>query len=462
MLDILNVIAQRESTNWLTSMMKFELPNPDKIIKKNGGTVEVYRDLLADPHVYSCVQSRKSGILSMEWDLDDNGAGESIVQFVRDNLDYLNLNKIFNEMLDAPLFGYQPCEIMWQRRGTQLIVADVVGKPPEWFFFDKNNLLRFRHKDERRKGVAVPQFKFVTPTVNPRYNNPYGDAVLSKCYWPVELKKGAIRLWAAFLQMFGNGYLIGEYTEGMTSEKMLEALKSVRERARVAIPTGSKINVLNGSSDAKPELYQHFIHMLNADISKAILSQTLTTEQGDTGSYAMSQTHLQVRKDVVDADRKLIEESIDQLIYYLVRFNFGAGTSAPKFIMYEEDQADLNRSQRDSAIWGSGYVKPTMNYLTRYYYKEDECELIDKQASSMFAESDGEKLEKVSDPMFKRFVEENRKLVEFISEEIGKGKEFNAVERTLETLLPEMDTEEIEKILAASIMLSGIDGENAV
>lgn len=43
-----------------------QLPNPDPVLRKQGKNINVYRELFSDPHVGACVDSRKSGILSLE------------------------------------------------------------------------------------------------------------------------------------------------------------------------------------------------------------------------------------------------------------------------------------------------------------------------------------------------------------------------------------------------------------
>ncbi|MEE1714497.1 DUF935 family protein, partial [Pseudomonas aeruginosa] len=97
-----------------------------------------------------------------------------VFSFIRDMLDDLDLSRIIGEMNDAVLYGYQPCEIMWGRSVKSWAIADIVGKPPEWFQFDNDNLLRFRAKDAGLEGEPVPLNKFVVPRQDATYDNPFG------------------------------------------------------------------------------------------------------------------------------------------------------------------------------------------------------------------------------------------------------------------------------------------------
>ena len=105
-------------------------------------------------------------------------------------------------------------------------------------------------------------------------------------------------------------------------------------------------------------------------ISKAILGQTLTTEIGSTGSYAASNTHMQVRQDIVDSDKKLVEDVINQLIQWFYEINFANG-EVPVFELYEPEDVDLTLAQRDKILSDTG-VKFTKEYFIKNYGLEDE------------------------------------------------------------------------------------------
>jgi hypothetical protein len=89
----------------VTCSSAFEiLPNPDVILDSNNETQEAYRKLMYDAHVASCIQSRKSGVLSLEWDIDLGGDESAETKFIKEIFDNLDLRKIMSEMLDAPSF----------------------------------------------------------------------------------------------------------------------------------------------------------------------------------------------------------------------------------------------------------------------------------------------------------------------------------------------------------------------
>ena len=62
-------IATRERSIDFYSLGMY-LPNPDPVLKKMGKDITVYKELLSDAHVGSCITSRKAGVKSMLWEID--------------------------------------------------------------------------------------------------------------------------------------------------------------------------------------------------------------------------------------------------------------------------------------------------------------------------------------------------------------------------------------------------------
>ncbi|MBS4012421.1 MAG: DUF935 family protein [Bacteroidetes bacterium] len=182
----LGVIATRQA--FLFSALNELLPNPDVILQKNNETLETYKNFLYDAHVSSCVQSRKAGVLSLNWEINRGGTKSTESEFIEEIFNSLNLRQIISEMLDAPLFGFKPIEIYWSEVEGKIIPKELKGKPSWWFEFDSNNMLRFKDR-QKPNGVLLPNKKFLLLQHNATYDNPYGESILAKCYYPVILKK---------------------------------------------------------------------------------------------------------------------------------------------------------------------------------------------------------------------------------------------------------------------------------
>lgn len=144
------------------------LPDPDIVLRKQGKDMRIYKELLCDPHVFACTQSRKAGVLSLDWDINRGLDKDENAQAIEDLLKKLDIHKLINDILEATLYGFQPLEINWKReKSGKILPASIVAKPPEWFCFDDENNLKFRTK-ENYYGEIVPPKKFLLAQNNPR------------------------------------------------------------------------------------------------------------------------------------------------------------------------------------------------------------------------------------------------------------------------------------------------------
>ena len=368
----------RDSQNSLFRFLNI-LPNPDKILRNTGKTIEVYRELKNDPHVWSCIQSRKSGLLSLEFNIAQNNSPNAIVKEITQIIQDLDLQQIERDILEAPLFGYQPLEIIWELSKGQrkyILPSVIVAKPQEWFFFDNQGSLKFRKSGEP-KGVEPPPMKIINVQYEPAFLNPYGQSLLSKCYWPVTFKNGGLRFWVNFTEKYGMPILLGQYTRGASfdeSQRLADELARLTEDAVIVAPSDINIQLHEAVRTSSVNLYKELIKHCNSEISKAILSQTLTTEL-DMGSYAASQTHYKVRREVILSDIRLVESVINKIIKFIVELNFGVYPS-PKFNIIMNDSENTQKVDRDLKISQTGTVKFTKSYwMNNYGLKEDEIEM---------------------------------------------------------------------------------------
>ncbi len=371
-------LITRESQNALLGYIGM-LPNPDKVLRNTGKTIEVYRELKNDPHVWSCIQSRKSGVISLDYNIMPNGASDAIVREIEGIFDGLDMQQIERDILEAPLFGYQPMEILWKitEGSRKFIVPDaIIAKPQEWFFYDGKGNLRYKKSGEP-KGEEPPPFKILNVHYESSYMNPYGHALLGKCYWPVTFKNGSIRFWVNFTEKYGMPILMGQYTRGSTydeTQKLANELANMTEDAVIVAPSDIKLEMHEAVRTSSVSLYKELISHCNAEISKAILSQTLTTEL-NVGSYAAAQTHFKVRREVILSDIRLVESVMNTIIKHIVNLNFSS-FGYPLFELLINDEDTLQKVERDLKISQTGSVRFTKQYwLNNYGFKEDEIEI---------------------------------------------------------------------------------------
>lgn len=350
------------------------LPNPDPVLRAAGKSIEVYRTLRSDPHVGGCVRRRKSAVRALERAVRREDASDRIVKEVEAMLSDLDLERIIGEILDAPLYGYQPLEVGWQAVGQQWVPADVVGKPAEWFAFDAENLLRFLDKDAGRDGVLVSERKFLLPRQDASYDNPYGQPDLARCFWPIKFKQGGLDFWNRFVEKYGSPWLIGKTPRSASlkeTEDLLDRLDAMVSDAVGVVPDDSSVEIVEAAGKAgSADVYDRFLRRLSGEVSIALLGQDQTTEAD--ANRASAQAGIEVAEDIRDADAGLVSATLTQLIRWYVEVNFGG--PAPVYELWDQDAIDKRQAERDTALGGlANGPRYTKLYWERNYgYQEGD------------------------------------------------------------------------------------------
>ena len=100
------------------------LPDPDIVLRKQGKDMKIYKELLCDPHVFSCTQSRKAGVLSLDWEINRGLDKDEHAEVIEKLLKNLNIYKLISDILDATQFGFQPLEVIWNRNKSGYIMPE--------------------------------------------------------------------------------------------------------------------------------------------------------------------------------------------------------------------------------------------------------------------------------------------------------------------------------------------------
>lgn len=343
------------------------LPNPDQVLRLQGKSIQTYRDMRIDGHVGGCIRRRKSAVKALESGLDDRQAPARVVQSVWDMLRDLPMDRLIGNALDAVLYGYQPMEVTWKTVGRLWAPGDVVAKPPEWFGFDSENRLRFKTREDQVQGELLPDRKFLLPRQDATYDNPYGFADLSMCYWPIVFKKGGMKFWLRFVEKFGGTFMIGKLPRTATKQEHDELLDSLDRLIQDGVGTipddGSVAPLESDSKKASADLYERLVMFCRSEVSIALTGTNQTTEADS--NLASATAGLTVAESIRDGDASLVAAELNKLIRWIVDLNWGGGP-APLFKFWDQEARDVLQAARDSSNHSAG-ARFTNAYWRRAY-----------------------------------------------------------------------------------------------
>lgn len=467
--DLINIIASRAVAEDFFAFFNY-LPNPDPVLKKMGRDITAYREILSDAHVGGCVRRRKAAVKNLNFRLTPTGK-EEVDQWLEKVFNALPLNNIINEILDACLFGYQVLEIEWQLKEGKYSPKNIIGKPQEWFVFDKENQLKFRTKKERN-GVHLPERKFLLATQEATYVNPYGKADLALCFWAATFKKGGFKFWLEFTEKYGAPWLVGKYprqSQHKEIDELMTAMEQMLGTAVVAIPTDTDIDLKESASKgASSEVFKDFLEYCKAEIAIALLGQNQTTEK-DT-NHASAIAGLEVLNSIRADDARMVETVFNCLLNWICELNFTNLPQLPRFELYEQLAIDKDQAERDEMLSRIG-VTFTPQYLERVYnFEKGDItvyrEALSPQKMHYFSENRGktpkdtaeqiiEQLEERTDPYIDGWLQQARDL-------LSGAESLEEAQNIIDSLIPSLETHQYAELLADSSVAAMLAGRYAV
>ncbi len=353
------------------------LLNPDKVLKSESGGkgIELFEDLLTDDKVGSTLQTRRLAVVGKEWEIipaSERRQDQKIADYVKQVFLEFNYDAARRALLTGLVTGFKPGEVMWEYSEGDVWIKEIIGRSPRRFVFDTDRRMRLLTLQNLVEGEEIPECKFVVFTNQSDNGSPYGDGLGRQLYWPVWFKKNAIKFWMIFSDKFGSPTALGKYPPGTLKpqqDKLLEVLEAIQTESCVTIPNNLAVEFLEAERTGAVNNYESLCRFMNGAIAQVMLGQTLTSEITGAGSYAASKTHEEVRQDYIKADADaLCESQNNQLVRWIVDFNFPGVTKYPKVWIRTEPEADLKAlADRDKILLVDMGIPMTKKYIYDTY-----------------------------------------------------------------------------------------------
>lgn len=308
--------AKNDIANWRNawqSAVDVRNPNRQKLY-------DIYRDAMTDSHLSGCIQQRVGFVMSRSFKLVNAGgdADEEAMHL----LDQAWFKTLCRYCLDANWFGHSLIEL-----GD--IISDGDGHPS----FNGVKLIPRKH--------VIPEYSRVVARVGYPWTSgidyrerPYSDwlieagqaddlGLLLKAALHTIPKKHAMSFWDCFAEIFGMPMRIAKTTTRDPKEyqKLEDMIRNSAANLGMVTNSETEIQFVESSKGDAFNVYDKRIDRANSELSKLIIGQTMTIEDGS--SLSQSQTHLQVFENLVEADRDMLRDIVNnQLLPRMVRHGF--------------------------------------------------------------------------------------------------------------------------------------------
>lgn len=255
---------------------------------------DLYADIETDTHVIAVTQKRTGAVKSVPIEFRRDGVP---VPEVNDQIRSPWFLRFLEDAFEARYWGFSLFQFYRNEQGwidyylvprkhvdpVLRVIHHRQGDPTGTPFDDYDNLLFVG--DKRPLGLY-----------------------LSLCPWVI-WKRDAFGDWAQFSELFG--IPIRKYTYDAADPEALQACADAAAEqgnsAVMFVPVGSNLELVEtAGAAASSDLYDTRTARCNAEISKAILGNTLTTESSENGTQALGTVHAKEEAELAAEDRQFI------------------------------------------------------------------------------------------------------------------------------------------------------------
>ena len=433
-----------------------------------------------EPHYSSVLRVRKNAVSGIEPAVEsatDEARDVEMADAVRMLIRKPEFGDMLDDCLDALGKGYSVVEIIWDRSGPVWQPRRYKWRDPRFFVFDRTDLqtLRLLDDENSHEGIPLDPYKWIIhrPRLKSGITMRGGLARLVALSYMA--KSYAITDWLGFAEVFGMPLRLGLYGENATEEdinKLIHAVANLGTDAAAAIPDSMRIEFTEpGSRQGGDHLFERLATYLDKQISKAVLGQTMTTDDGSSRSQA--EVHNEVRGDILQSDARQLENTINRdLVKPFIVLNFGPQKDYPRFMIPVKGPEDINSlvtALKELVPLGLGAEASVIRDKLGLPDPADGAELLmapaataptpedteqatNRRGARATNRSEKDELEDLIDDAASEWEPQLRPLADAIRALARRSRTFTEFRRGLPRLLAESDSADLTEHLAVALL----------
>lgn len=466
--------------------------NEDKVLRAVGGNLEVYEDVYRDDRVLSTLQQRITAVISQDYDVRPGGespldikASEAAKEMIRS----IKFDRLTEKLLlQSLLKGWGVAEIIWSIKGDLLWPAAAKVKRSQRFTFAPQHTiqpasnkfedvrkalrlessLRLKTRTQPLNGEVLPERKFIVHSVGGLDDdNPFGTGFGFWLYWPVRFKREGMSLWLQFIDKFGAPSVKGTYPNSSgdpEKRKLMEALRALRSNSVTAIPEGMSAELIQAAKSGI-STHEQLIDRMDQAITTVVLSQTLTTSQGSSGSQALGKVHEGIKDGIAKSDADMLSDTLNEtLMFWFTEFNFPSATPPHIWRDMSDTEGLDTKAERDERIANaSGRVLDKTYAEDEYGIKlSDEMKgASSNTASASFAEasSDIDAVNNLADQLEAQAAPITDKMIDQIRVLMDEVESLEELADRIPELLGEINANQLTELMAKAFATANLTGQ---
>lgn len=301
-----------------------------------------------DLHYASVLRTRKLAVAKISPTVEaasDLPADVEMAERVRELISDDGMPELLFDLLDGLGKGVAVVEMLWDTTKTPWTPREYRWVDPRFLRPDlatQREILLI--SDDAPQGKPLEPYKFLVHTPRTKSGSIWRNGLTRLCAVMYMLKSFTVRDWWAFAEVFGIPIRIGKYGPNATTDQintLISAIGQIASDAGAAIPESMKIELIEtAKGNGGDTLFESMARWCDEQTSKAVLGQTMTTDNGSSRSQA--EVHNEVRLDIAEWDARQLEACLNEyLVKPYIILNWGVQADYPKVRLIVPQPEDL-------------------------------------------------------------------------------------------------------------------------
>lgn len=311
-----DALTRKDIADWRNAwQMAINVDNPNRT-----RLYDIYNDVGVDAHLSGCVNQRKGFVMAKSFKLVDESGKEN-----EEAMTYFDqgwFKQLCRLVLDSVYWGHSLIEL-----------GDVVHSADGKLCYNGVSLIPRKHVipeygrvieqlgDDWQKGIDFHQPPYTDWLIEAGERDDLG--LFLKAATHTIPKKNELAFWDTFSEIFGMPMRIAKTSSRDKKDisRLDNMLRNMGSALSMVAPLDTEIELIESTKGDAFNVYDKRIDRANSELSKLIIGQTMTIEDGS--SLSQSQTHLKVFQNLVEQDADMLRDVINnQLLPRMVKHGF--------------------------------------------------------------------------------------------------------------------------------------------
>ncbi|MFB1078149.1 DUF935 domain-containing protein [Photobacterium damselae] len=301
-----------------------------------------------DLHYSSVLRTRKLAVAAIQPTVEaasDDVADIDMAERVREILDEDQIPELLFDLLDGLGKGVSVVQILWDTSKTPWKPRDYKWVDPRFLRPDQETLEEILLiSNDAPTGAQLEPYKFMIHKPRAKSGSVWRNGIARLVAVMYMLKSFTVRDWWAFAEVFGIPVRVGKYGPNASEDDiatLINAINKIASDAGAVMPESMKVELIETAKGKGGEtLFENMARWCDEQTSKAVLGQTMTSDNGSSRSQA--EVHNEVRLDIAKWDARQLEACVNEfLVKPYIILNWGVQTRYPRVRIIVPEPEDL-------------------------------------------------------------------------------------------------------------------------